>query len=325
MGRRWTILGGIMAAWLALAGSAWAACVAPAADGSLMVTHDGASLFARVAGSGPTLVFVPSLGRGVGDFKALADDLARTGYRVVLPDPRGIGQSRGPLGDLTLADLAGDVLAVADALCTGPVTIVGHAFGGRVARAAAELGGTRVDRLVLLALNGKTPVTDVLRRQMSTIVAQGFRSDAARLRELQSIYFAPGNNAQPWLRGWYPFVASAQNKAAERSDKSLWWRGGSVPTLVIQASHDVLAPLADADAFATEFGGRVTLVRLPQASHAMLPEQPRALAAVIEAFLAGGNPDYAALVAATIQKPSGPPAPVSPTLSEGGPELGNKS
>jgi len=48
-----------------------------------------------------------------------------------------------------------------------------------------------------------------------------------------------------------------------------------------------VAPIANARALQALAPGRVKVVSLPHASHAMLPEQPAALAAVTRAFLAG--------------------------------------
>ena len=63
--------------------------------------------------------------------------VAAAGFRVLCPDPRGIGASVGPMEGLTLYDLAEDAAAVLEAEAgeAGPAIIAGHAFGNWVARA----------------------------------------------------------------------------------------------------------------------------------------------------------------------------------------------
>src|SRR5262245_42699971 len=88
-------------------------------------------------GQGSLVVLLPSLGRGAADFDAVAERLADAGYRVLRPQPRGIGGSRGPLAGIDLHDCAADVAAVIAQGNNGPAFVVGHAFGNRVARMLA--------------------------------------------------------------------------------------------------------------------------------------------------------------------------------------------
>src|SRR4051794_14183291 len=94
-----------------------------------------------VQGSGPTIVLLPSLGRGAEDFDGIAPRLAEAGFRVVRPEPRSVGQSEGPTEGLTLYDLAADVAAAIEGGAEGgnprPAIVAGHAFGNWVARALA--------------------------------------------------------------------------------------------------------------------------------------------------------------------------------------------
>ncbi len=85
-------------------------------------------------GAGRPLVLLPSRGRGAEDFDDAARRLAAAGYRVLRPQPRGIGRSTGPMKDITLHDLGNDAAAVIRDQAKQPVVIVGHAFGNWVAR-----------------------------------------------------------------------------------------------------------------------------------------------------------------------------------------------
>ena len=65
-----------------------------------------------------------------------------------------------------------------------------------------------------------------------------------------------------------------------------WGHAGSAPVLVIQGLDDPLATPANGYALREQLGvERVEVVDLPNASHAMLPEQPEAIARELLAFL----------------------------------------
>src|ERR1700748_2184021 len=98
------------------------ACAAPA---HIMVSHADAKLEVLAQGKGPTIVMLPSLGRGATDFDAIADKLAEAGFRVLRQEPRGIGKSTGPWQGVKLEDLAADVAAIIEQDKNGPAFVVG--------------------------------------------------------------------------------------------------------------------------------------------------------------------------------------------------------
>src|SRR3954449_8054264 len=89
----------------------------------------------RSAGSGEVVVLLPGMGRPASDLDPFAELLVQAGYRVLQPDPRGLG-SEGTLRGLTLHDLAADVAAVIQRE-GGRAVVIGHGFGNRVARMVA--------------------------------------------------------------------------------------------------------------------------------------------------------------------------------------------
>src|ERR1700722_222083 len=119
------------------------------------IAAGAARLRVRIAGQGTMLVLLPGLGRPSEALDPFAALLVAAGYKVVQPDPRGIGGSTGPLDGLTLHDLAGDIAAVIEAMGARDVTIIGHAFGNRIARTVAADRPDLVGMVVLLGCSGK--------------------------------------------------------------------------------------------------------------------------------------------------------------------------
>lgn len=278
----------------AMAGGASASGLSPGScravpEGTTIETDAGARISVRTVGTGRPIVFIPSLGRGRADFDDLAARLAERGFMSVLPEPRGVNGSTGPAPS-TLFDLADDVASVTRALCTGRVGVVGHAFGNRVARAFATRHPEMVSRVALLAGGGEVPMPPRIMAALQGSLAQGRKPDAERLEDLKLAFFAKGHDPGVWLTGWHPQAASAQMVAVRATRAGSWWTAGGAPLLLVQAAEDPIAPAGNAEALRRDIGSRLTLVTLPHASHAMLPEQPAAITAVLAGYFGARCP-----------------------------------
>ena len=238
-------------------------------------------------GSGPTVVILPSLGRGAEDYDEVARLLAADGLRVLRPQPRGIGQSKGPMANLDMHAFAADVAAVLDQEKTGPVVVVGHAWGSQPARMLAVDRPGLVRGLVMAAASaGKLPPGSNEKpygRLREAIDGSGNLAlpEAKRLEYLRQAFFAPGHDPKPWLGGWYPDAHHAQAHARNVTPVDAYFAGGTVPMLDLQAQYDaVVVP----NVFKPMLGDRVTVEVIPDAGHAMAPEQPAAMARAIARF-----------------------------------------
>ncbi len=249
-----------------------------------MVSTDHGPIEVHVCGQGPLVVMLPSLGRGAADFDRLAADVAAAGYRAACPEPRGLGASAVPDREETLATLAADVAAVIAELGDGPAVVVGHAYGNRIARMTATNHPEQVESLVLLACGGFVPVTDDMAVAMRTIFDPRNPPDV-RLDAVGRAFFAPGNDASVWADGWFAKLAQAQEQATVSTPVGDWWAGGTAPMLAVQPADDRLAVPANADALAEAVGDRVEVVVIPNAGHALLPEQPEAVAQTVIGWL----------------------------------------
>ncbi len=242
-------------------------------------------------GAGPTIVLLPSLGRGAEDFDVVAPRLAAAGHRVLRPEPRGIGGSEGPMEGLTLYDLAADVAAAIEGLeAAGPASpaiIAGHAFGNWVARALSALRPDLVRAVILLAASIGTEIDPAIRASIEGSFDPA-SSDEERLHHLRRGYFAPGHDARVWLPGWHPPVARMQRAATAATADKTWQRVAErVPVLYVAAAQDTIAPPPTLERLRQALGPEVALETIPRAGHALLPEQPEATAAAILRFAAG--------------------------------------
>ena len=243
----------------------------------------GARIEYIAQGAGPLVVLLPSLGRGAADFDRVRALLAPK-CRVVTPEPRGAGGSRGPMTGVTLHDYAGDVAAVIEREGGGPALVGGHAFGNFVARAIATDRPELVRGVALLAATHVWPLPADIRESI-TKSGDPSLSDEERLKHLRRAFFAPGNDASVWLDGWYPEVKKAQRVATDATPQAEWWQAGDVPILDVQPENDVMITSETQSRYRDELGERVSIVRIPNAGHALLPEQPEAVARVLLDFI----------------------------------------
>jgi len=240
-------------------------------------------------GSGPLIVMLPSRGRGAEDFDEVAAGLAKAGFRILRPQPRGAGRSRGPMTGLSLHDFARDIATVIRHEDGGPAIIVGHAFGSWVARVTAVDYPQAVRGVVIAAAAAKAyPAGFAGAKELSDAVRKAgdpALPDSERLKSLHLAFFAPGNDAGVWLQGWYPEVDAAEFKAGRATQQSEWWPAGTAPLLDLQGALDPFKPRAFTNELREEFGERASIVVIPNASHALIPEQPAAVIAAIVAWI----------------------------------------
>jgi pimeloyl-ACP methyl ester carboxylesterase len=204
---------------------------------------------------------------------------------------RGIDGTELPTYDVTLFDFADDLAAVLDGeRILSPITLIGHAYGNRIARAFASRYPSRVSSLVLLAAGDSGPQPDVRNDIFITLLS--FLPDSIRSRALHRAFFAPGNRAPDyWMVGWYPRAGLAQGRATAFTPLSQWARGGAAPLLVVQPDNDAATP-DGGEKLKQLYPDRVTTLNLENAGHAILPEQPEAIARIVLGHLASRKSEH---------------------------------
>ena len=233
-------------------------------------------------GSGPVVILLPSRGRDSEDYDDVANGIAAQGFRVLRPQPRGIGKSTGAMRGVTLHDFGNDIAAVIRQY-GGPAVIVGHAYGNWVARTAATDHPELVRGVVIAAAAAKT-----YPGELSVAVTKSgdmTLPKEERLKYLRGTFFLPGHDASVWLDGWHAEASESQRLAGLATKQSDWWAAGKVPLLDLQAGNDPFHPIERMNELKDELGDRVTVMVIPDASHALLPEQPKAVVDAIVAWI----------------------------------------
>ncbi|KQP35910.1 hydrolase [Pseudorhodoferax sp. Leaf274] len=235
-----------------------------------------ATIAYHAEGSGPLFMVIASTGRGTEEFGALAARLVARGYRVLRPEPRGIGGSVGPMEAVSFHDFARDFAAVIEQEGGTPTVVAGHAYGNWIARVIATDFPALTRGVVLLAAGARTwpqALSDAI-----TTINDPASTEAQRLAGLRLGFFAEGNDPRPWLDGWYQDVTRSQRAARQRTRQADWWAAGRAPMLDLQAAADPFRPASSRNELKDEFPDRVTVRVVEGASHALPAEQPGATA-----------------------------------------------
>jgi len=178
--------------------------------------NDGVKIHYVSVGEGPVLLFV----HGFPDFwyswrKQIAD--LKADYRCVAMDQRGYNKSDAPEGQEQYDGeiLATDVAAVVRDLDAGPVTLIGHDWGGFVAWMTAMYHPEVVERLVVCNLPHPKGLSRELannpEQQRNSAYAQAFRQPGAH--RILNISFLASQPAQG-----DPEAQAVYEAAFERSD-----------------------------------------------------------------------------------------------------------
>jgi len=142
-----------------------------------------------------------------------------------------------------------------------------------------------VTRVILLACGGLIEMPEKAREALIGCFDVNKTSDE-HLECVRYGFFADGNDPEVWRDGWYPDVMLMQSGAVRRTPVEDWWDAGGQPMLVVQALEDRIALPANSQDLKKRFPDQVTLVELPHAGHAMLPEQPGKIVEIISEYLA---------------------------------------
>lgn len=242
-----------------------------------------------------TALLVPGFTGSKEDFIAVLAPLAAGGHRVVALDQRGQHETPGPDDPAAydLAELAADLLAVVTALEDGPVHLLGHSFGGLVARAAVLALPAAARSLTLLS-SGPGPVPAGPGQRLRLLVDALPTLDLARIwSRMRDLDLAAGVEAPAdpliaeFLRARFlgtnaTGLRAMAGQLLETPDRTSELAAAKVPVLVAYGDRDdVWSPAEQADT-ARRLGARAAVIS--GAGHSPAAELPTETAAVLSDF-----------------------------------------
>ncbi len=89
---------------------------------------DGTLAYDDSGGSGELVIMEPGMGALRSEYRFLAPEVIKAGYRVVTADLRGHGESSTHWPEYTLPAAGADILALIDHLDSGPAHFIGTSF-----------------------------------------------------------------------------------------------------------------------------------------------------------------------------------------------------
>jgi pimeloyl-ACP methyl ester carboxylesterase len=240
-------------------------------------------------GSGPPLLLVHGLMVTGEMFAPIIDQLASRN-RVIFPDLRGHGRSRGLPPPYTVAQLASDLLPVLDDLGVDTTAVLGYSQGGAVAQQLVLDHPERCNRLVLActyAFNMATAREKIEGNLVPLLIRVLGIKRFARLVVSQGLQQVAKDRAA-WIVG---LIANQDDKLMATA-----WREAMAfdsrqrlteikcPTLVVTGSNDQAVPIHHAKMLHQGIVGS-ELVVVEHADHALIWTHPDELAGVIARFV----------------------------------------
>ncbi len=212
------------------------------------------------APDGETLILSSGLG-GMGGY--WAPNLAALGahHRVLTYDQLGTGGSAGPLpADLTLDQMAGDLVELMDALGIAHATLIGHALGAHIGLATALRAPGRLSRIV--AINAWPALDPLTGRCFDVRLALLRNSGPEAFFLAQPLFlYPPGwiseHDAELRAEASAQLAAFSGAETIERRiaalrafDPALRLHEIDIPVLCVSAADDMLVPAAASERLA---------------------------------------------------------------------------
>lgn len=218
-------------------------------------------------------------------------DVDRFSYAFV--DYRGYGAAQTQSGDFTIAEIARDVLATADALGWQRFSLIGHSMGGMAIQKVLAEAPDRVEKLIGIS---PVPASGVPFDEESWALFHGAIEEPASRRAI--IDLTTGNRiTSTWLDAMVRFSFSCSTRDAFASYLTAWAQtdfhaeieGNPAPVLVVVGEHD---PALSADLMRgtwLTWYPNAKLEVFANAGHYTADETPLALITVVEGYLERGE------------------------------------
>ncbi|MEV6654835.1 alpha/beta hydrolase [Streptomyces sp. NPDC051219] len=258
----------------------------------LLRTSRGAFTVLDVQPSGPTpyrgvALLVPGFMGSKEDFLPMMPGLRRGGYRVLAIDGRGQHETGRASSSPSYgkADVARDLVAVVRQVGAGPVHLLGHSYGGLVARAAVlETDGDRSLWASVTLMNfGPGPVSTEQQERLRLLLSSLDSMTMAQIwpfienREADITPAVRDFMHRRWLGNIPEHLAAAAEQMLNEPDLTACLAGIEIEKAVISGSPDATWPPEWVEEMSRRLDAR--LIRLPGGGHSPNVHRPDEAAA----------------------------------------------
>lgn len=240
-------------------------------------------------GSGPALLLIHGVMITGEMFEPIIENLAKK-YRVIVPDLRGHGRSRGLPEPYTTTQLASDLARLLDHLGVESTMVLGYSQGGAIAQQFVLDYPKRCNRLILACtyaynmasfrekIEGHIVPLLIrilgMKRFAKFVISQGMKQVSSDRKEWVTNLIAD-QNAELMITAWKETVAfDSRQRLSEIK----------CPTLIIAGSSDEAVPIHHANMLHNGIVGS-ELVVVDGADHTLIWTRPDELSRVTEEFL----------------------------------------
>ncbi len=258
---------------------------------------NGVDLYYESAGSGPeTVVFAHGLLMSSAMFREQVRHLSGH-YRVIVYDHRGQGRSEDARRGHDMDSLAEDAAALVEGLGANPCHFAGLSMGGFVGLRLAARRPELLRSCILMETSAAPEEPANVRRYRLLNWAVRLLGPGVAADKVMPILFGrsflsdPARQAvrEEWrghLLGLRRSIHRAVTAVIERRGVVDELGKITLPTLILVGEEDVATPPAKAECIQAGIPGS-RLVRIPSAGHSSPIENPAAVNAALDAFLAG--------------------------------------
>jgi len=253
---------------------------------------DPATIHTRIEGDGHrTFLLLNGAGQSLRTWDFVVPTLLHLG-RVIRLDVPGVGESPPPEAPYSFEELADAVLQVARPHVTGPLIVVGHAWGGRAAQVITRDHGDEIAGVVIGANGGKFPPLHTPEEMQALAEAAAGDDLEAHAAAFERVMCAAGFFARdPERAHWLLDVVrstpaeSGLVRAAVRATPPESYRGQfNTPALLLYGVEDRIGHRANAEDLHAALPDS-KLVYIEQAGHYVIAEQAERFASEIASWI----------------------------------------
>ena len=247
---------------------------------------DNLKINLKVVGQGEPVLILHGWGSSIKSWLKVQEFLAEKGFKVIVPDLPGFGESSVPEKAWTVLDYKNFIIRFAEKIGLNQFSLLGHSFGGRVSIKFAQKHPEKIKSLILcnssgikLELDQKTKMIYSLSRLGNTLFSKRLLSKFRKFAKKVFYFFLRHKDyvkANKIMRKTLKSVISEDLLPALSQIKTR--------TLIIWGEKDDMVPLKAAYIFKEKIPNSELKV-FPNVKHSPHKQIPEKLAETINNFL----------------------------------------